>query len=81
MSEREVKRRAAQSQRDHLRNSSFSIDEWCAHRRVSRGLFYKMIKLGIGPRTHMVGVRRLISAEADAEWLAQREDQAAEAVA
>ena len=74
MSEQESERRAAQSRHDHLRNGSFSIDEWCVHRRVSRGLFYKMIKLGIGPRTHMVGVRRLISTEADAEWLVPGDD-------
>lgn len=80
MSEQELERHPAQGHRDRLRNASFTVDEWCQHRRISRGLFYKMCKQGIAPRTHMAGVRRLISAEADAEWLAQREAQA-EAVA
>ena len=52
---------------------SFTIAEWCQHRRISRGLFYKLIQQGTGPRTYVVGTRRLISTEADAEWLRARE--------
>jgi hypothetical protein len=56
--------------------NSFTIAEWCAHRRVSRGMFYKLEKQGQAPRTHNAGVKRLISAQADAEWLAAREAEA-----
>jgi len=51
----------------------YTIKEWCAKRRVSRGLFYEMLKLGIAPKTMKLRKRRTISEEADAEWQAQRE--------
>ena len=57
---------------------SFTIAEWCAHRKVSRSMFYKLESQGRAPRTHNIGVRRLISPEADAEWLRQREAESAE---
>ena len=53
--------------------NSFTIDEWCVYRRVSRGGLYNMWKAGIGPRYYHNGSRRLISVEADAAWLAERE--------
>jgi predicted DNA-binding transcriptional regulator AlpA len=53
--------------------SSLTIAEWCAHRRVSRSMFYKLDAEGLAPRTHNVGVKRLISPQADADWLRQRE--------
>lgn len=55
---------------------SFTINEWCSLRKVSRTEFYEMQKRGDGPRTYRVGRFQRISGEADAEWLA-----AAEAVA
>ena len=79
MSERETRRRGGQSRRDKERNRSFSIDEWCAHRGISRGLLYKLWKQGKGPSWHYVAARRLISAEVDAAWLAEREAEAGEA--
>ena len=36
-------------------------------------MFYKLDAEGLAPRTHNVGVKRLISPQADAEWLQQRE--------
>jgi hypothetical protein len=54
---------------------SFTISEWCAHRKVSRSMFYKLGPRA--PKTHNVGTSRRISAEADAEWLRQREEEAA----
>ena len=56
-----------------MQASSLTIAEWCAHRRVSRSMFYKLDAEGLAPRTHNVGVKRLISPQADAEWLQQRE--------
>jgi predicted DNA-binding transcriptional regulator AlpA len=56
---------------------SFTINEWCALRKVSRGMFYKLADRGQAPRTHNVGVKRLISPDADAEWLRRREAESA----
>jgi hypothetical protein len=58
---------------------SFTIAEWCKHRRISRAMFYKLKNQGRGPRTHGVGVKQLISPEADADWLREREAEAAAA--
>ena len=56
-----------------MTEASMTLAEWCAHRRVCRSMFYALEKQGRAPRTHRVGVKRLISAEADAEWLRARE--------
>jgi predicted DNA-binding transcriptional regulator AlpA len=64
-----------------MTEASMTLAEWCAHRRVCRSMFYALEKQGRAPRTHRVGVKRLISAEADAEWLRAREAESAEAVA
>jgi hypothetical protein len=58
---------------------SFEVKEWCALRRVSPAMFYKLRRQGKAPRTHYVGNKPLISAAADAEWLRQREADAPEA--
>jgi hypothetical protein len=57
---------------------SFTISEWCAARRISRAMFYRLEVQGLAPRTHFAGAKRLISPQADAEWLRQREAEAAE---
>ena len=67
MSDRERQRRAEQHRR------SYTINEWCDARRVSRAMFYKLSQQDSAPRTHNVGVKRLISDAADAEWIAARE--------
>jgi hypothetical protein len=77
MSDRERKRRSAQSRRDRDRNGSFTVSEWCAFRRVSRAMLYKLWAANKGPQSHRVGVKRLISAEADARWVADSEAEAA----
>ena len=77
LSRQETNRRASQSAADLARSASMSIEEWCAHRRVSRAAFYKMAKADLAPATYYVGSRRYVSAEADARWLAAREATAA----
>ena len=59
--------------------ASFTIDEWCAHRRISRSAYYSMLAAGTAPRVHRVGKagHPRISAEADAAWLAKQEGGAA----
>jgi hypothetical protein len=58
---------------------SFTIAEWCKHRRISVSMFYQMQQEGWAPKTMSVGARKLISAEADA-WRRQRETAAAAGV-
>jgi hypothetical protein len=67
MSEREKRRRAEQ------RRGSYTINQWCEWRQISRAMFYKLEAQGLAPRTHNAGKKRLISEEADADWLRQRE--------
>jgi hypothetical protein len=52
---------------------SFSLIEWCEHRRVSRSMYYKLRDQGLAPRVHRVGDKVLVSPDADREWLAERE--------
>jgi len=81
MSQRERQRRAAQSRRDLAQNQrnreSFTLSEWCKHRRISKAMLYKLLAQGLGPATYFVGSRRYVSAQADAAWLASREAEAA----
>jgi predicted DNA-binding transcriptional regulator AlpA len=52
---------------------SFTIDEWCRARRMSRAMFYQLQARGDAPRTYRVGRQQRISPAADAEWVAKRE--------
>ena len=52
---------------------AFSIDEFCIAHRISRAMFYKLLKQGRGPRIMAVGSRQIISDEAAAEWRRQME--------
>jgi predicted DNA-binding transcriptional regulator AlpA len=56
---------------------SFTINEWCALRKISRSMFYKLGSQGRAPRTHNVGTKVLISPQADAEWLRNIEAETA----
>jgi hypothetical protein len=73
MSDRERLRRAEQSRRDR---GSFTLDQWCSYRGISRAMYYKLPEQQ-RPRTHNVGVKVLISDEADLEWLRAREAETA----
>jgi hypothetical protein len=83
MTEHERRRRARQSadsrraEQDRRDNGSFSIEDWCKHRGLSRAMFYELDQLGKAPRTYYVGTRRFISFESDAAWLRDREAEAA----
>ena len=52
---------------------SFTIDEWCRYRRISRPKLYLLWKEGKGPRRLRAGARVTISREADDEWRRERE--------
>jgi predicted DNA-binding transcriptional regulator AlpA len=55
---------------------AFSIDEFCARNSISRRTFYNLLEEGIGPRVIQLRGRRLISAEAEADWHRERENAA-----
>ena len=61
---------------DQPTRGSFTLDEWCEHRRIKRST-YKLKKNGKAPRLHYALTKPLISAEADAAWQAEREAEAA----
>ena len=44
--------------------ASYTIDEFCAAERISRGFLYKLWSKGKGPRFYYVGTVRRISHEA-----------------
>jgi hypothetical protein len=75
MPDREKERRAAQSRRDR---GSFTLREWCDHRRVSMAMFYKLRGMGLAPKTHRAGSKNLISDQADLEWVRAREADTAD---
>ena len=60
--------------------AAFTVGEFCARNRISRGSLYNYLARGIGPRCMKVGARRLITAEAEADWHRDREAAAAAAV-
>jgi hypothetical protein len=55
---------------------SFTIAEWCEHRRVSISMYYKLRAQGKGPATLSVGRHQTITAEADAAWARERQAEA-----
>ena len=62
-------------------DQSLTILEWCARRKISRAMFYKLDDQGRAPRSHYVGAKRLISPNADADWVREREAEAEAEVA
>ena len=58
--------------------SSRTIDGFCYRQTICRAMFYKLEAEGKAPRTYNVGTRRMISPEAEAEWVAEREAESAQ---
>jgi hypothetical protein len=52
---------------------SFTIREWCEHRRVSISMYYKLKTQGKAPATLPVGRHQTITSEADAAWARDRQ--------
>jgi hypothetical protein len=57
--------------------AAFTVDEFCDAHRISRTRLYAFWKEGRGPRYLVNGTRRLITAQAAADWTAEREAEAA----
>jgi hypothetical protein len=47
---------------------AMSIAEFCRRHSLSEPLYYKLQKLGLGPKTFKAGSRTLISTESAAKW-------------
>ena len=48
---------------------AFTIPEWCARHRISRGMFYRFLdRRGEAPDTLWFGRRRVIPVRADQRW-------------
>ena len=61
--------------------SAFTIAEFCKRNSISRGMFYKLLAAGQGPRLMQVGTHKRISAEAEADWKRACETDAGEKAA
>jgi hypothetical protein len=51
---------------------SFSIQQFCTAHNISVSHYYALRAQGLGPKEMILGSRRIISAEAAAEWRAAR---------
>ena len=55
--------------------ASWTIVEFCRRHAISRAHFYRLVERGTGPRILVVGGRRRISREAEADWVVAHEKQ------
>ncbi len=53
--------------------AAYSIDEFCAAYRISRGSLYNYWAAGTGPKYMLLAGRRLITTEAAVSWSRERE--------
>ena len=51
----------------------YSVSDFCHQHGISRGLFYRLLREGRGPRIIKAGRRTLISHEAAEDWRRQME--------
>lgn len=51
-----------------LKRGANSVESFCRRHGISRAFLYLLWRRGEGPRYMQVGNRRLISAEAEADW-------------
>jgi hypothetical protein len=54
---------------------AFTIREFCEAHRISQAFYYDLRRDGLAPREMMIGARRVISAEAAADWRREREQR------
>jgi hypothetical protein len=54
-------------------SQAYTILEFCERYRISRPFYYKLKNLGAAPRETRLGNRVLITPEAAAAWLRERE--------
>jgi hypothetical protein len=56
----------------------YTVPEFINAHKISRAVFYKLLKLGLGPKLMKVGARTLITAESAQEWRFRMESLTAE---
>ena len=66
------RKRAVKAKASRGPGDDYSIDEWCAKRRITKPHFYELLRRGLAPKTMKLKKRRTISQQADAEWQAGR---------
>ena len=49
-------------------NKTQTINDFCESNKISRSMFYKLLRQGKGPRLMKVGRKRLVTPEAAAAW-------------
>lgn len=57
--------------------ASYSFEDWCRRRGLSRSKGYALLRDGTGPKTYLVGSRRFVSSAADRAWVEHMESQPA----
>ncbi len=73
ISDKERARRERQRADSLAQRRAMTVAEWCAARRISRAMLYKLLRQGLGPTTYLVGNRRFVSHDADVAWQAAQE--------
>ena len=66
---------------DTISTDVHDINSFCGAHKISRALFYLLVKEGRGPRLMRAGRRTLITKEAAADWRQKMERQTAQATA
>jgi hypothetical protein len=61
-----------------MSDHSLTLPEFCESERISLAFYYKLKRLGLGPREMVIGRAKRISPEARAEWRRAREKQTTE---
>ena len=56
------------------KRASWTVPEFCQRNGFSRSHFYRFLDRGEGPRIFKVGASTRISAKAERDWLATREE-------
>ena len=54
-----------------------TVNQFCEANSISHTLFYELLKKGQGPRVIKAGRRTLVGCEAEIDWRAQMEAEAA----
>lgn len=70
----DVRREGSSEASPSVNTVAFTVPEFCDAHRISRPLFYRLVRAGSGPRLLKAGRRTLITAEAAASWRSQMEN-------
>jgi predicted DNA-binding transcriptional regulator AlpA len=57
------------------KETSYSVIQFCKDQNMSRGMFYKILKKGLGPKIMKIGRLTRISSSAITEWRKYMEEK------